>query len=89
MTLELAVQIGREMLFTSLLLVMPTVVASLTVGLLVSIFQTVTSIQEQTLSFAPRIVAVGIVIALTLPWSLEVLITFSQRMFMIVAESGR
>ena len=69
MNLEFAVQIGREMLFVALLLSLPTVVASLAVGLLVSVFQTVTSIQEQTLSFAPRIVAVGVVIAVTLPWS--------------------
>ncbi len=89
MNLEFAVQIGREMLFTALLLSLPTVVASLAVGLLVSVFQTVTSIQEQTLSFAPRIVAVGVVIAVTLPWSLHVLTTFSHRMFMIITEVGR
>jgi flagellar biosynthetic protein FliQ len=68
---------------------MPTVIASLAVGLLVSVFQTVTSIQEQTLSFAPRIVAVGVVMAVTLPWTLHVLTTFSQRLFLIVAETGR
>lgn len=88
MGLELAVQISREMLFTALILVAPTVATSLLVGLLVSIFQAVTSIQEQTLSFAPRIVAVAIVLALTLPWSLDVLITFSRRVFMIMARSG-
>jgi len=88
MGLELAVQISREMLFTALILVAPTVATSLIVGLLVSIFQAVTSIQEQTLSFAPRIVAVAIVLALTLPWSLDVLITFSRRVFMIMARSG-
>ena len=88
MDLAFAVQIGRETLYTALLLSLPTVVVSLAVGLLVSIFQTVTSIQEQTLSFAPRIVAVGVAIAITLPWSLQVLTRFSHRMFMIVAEVG-
>lgn len=89
MTLEFAVQIGREMLYTALLLSLPTVVASLAIGLAVSIFQTVTSIQEQTLSFAPRIVAVGVVMAVTLPWSLHVLTTFTHRLFLVVAETGR
>ena len=88
MDLNFAVQIGREMLYTALLLSLPTVIVSLAVGLIVSVFQTVTSIQEQTLSFAPRIVAVGIAMAVTLPWSLQVLTSFSQRMFMIVAEVG-
>ncbi len=89
MGLEFAVQIGREMLYTALVLAMPTIVTSLAIGLLVSVFQTVTSIQEQTLSFAPRIVAVGVVIAITLPWSLYVLMNFSQRMFLIITEVSR
>ena len=66
-----AITIGRDLMVASLLLVAPVVVVSLVVGLLISIAQTVTSIQEQTLTFAPRIVAVvGIVIFLT-PWYLK------------------
>jgi flagellar biosynthetic protein FliQ len=42
--------------------------------------QTVTSIQEQTLSFAPRIVAVGLIMLLTLPWTLEQSSAFTMRM---------
>jgi len=80
------VGIAHELLMASLLLVTPAVVASLVVGLLVSIFQTVTSIQEQTLSFAPRIVAVGLVIAVTLPWSLQVAIEFTYNMLMRISE---
>ena len=68
-----AIMIGRNLMFTSLLLVAPIVVVSLVVGLFISIVQTVTSIQEQTLTFAPRIVAVvGVVILLT-PWYLSTL----------------
>ena len=51
------------------------------VGLIIAIFQTITSIQEQTLTFAPRIVAVAVVIALTLAWSLNLLIDFTTRVF--------
>ncbi len=76
----MAVQIGRELLMTAMLLALPTFVVSLVVGLTISVFQTITSIQEQTLSFAPRIMAVGIVLAATLPWSLKILINFTQRM---------
>jgi len=63
-----AITIGRSLLSTALLLVAPIVIVSLVVGVLISIAQTITSIQEQTLTFAPRIVAVvGVIVVLT-PW---------------------
>ncbi len=74
------IQIGRELLYLAVLLAAPTVVASLIVGLSISIFQTVTSIQEQTLTFAPRIIAVALVMVVMLPWTLRVLVGFTQRM---------
>jgi flagellar biosynthetic protein FliQ len=83
------VQIGRELLFTAMLLALPTVAVSLIVGLLISIFQTITSIQEQTLTFAPRILAVGLVLVFTLPWTLEVLTNFTTRMFWLISEVTR
>ena len=83
------VQIGRELLFTAMLLALPTVAVSLIVGLLISIFQTVTSIQEQTLTFAPRILAVGLVLVFTLPWTLQVLSNFTSRMFWMITEVTR
>ena len=77
---SLATMIGRDLMSTSLLLVSPVVIVSLVVGLFISIGQTVTSIQGQTLTFAPRIVAVvGIVILLT-PWYLNQLSDFTGRM---------
>lgn len=89
MEMDTVVQIGRELFYTSLLLTAPTIAVSLLVGLAISIFQTVTSIQEQTLSFAPRIFAVGLVLAFSLPWSLHVLMNFAQNMFYYAAEAGR
>jgi len=86
MSMGLVVEIGRELLFTALLLSLPTVAVSLIVGLLISIFQTVTSIQEQTLTFAPRIMAVGLALVLALPWTLQMLIQFTQRMFLLITE---
>ena len=58
----------------------PAILVSLVVGLLISLAQTVTSVQEQTLSFAPRIVAVGAVMLLTLPWMLQQSTAFTMRM---------
>jgi flagellar biosynthetic protein FliQ len=71
------VDIANGLLWTGLLLVAPAVIVSLFVGLLMSIFQTVTSIQEQTLSFAPRILAVGAVISVTLAWNIQVVSAFT------------
>lgn len=89
MTVDQVVEISRELMITAMLLSMPTVVVSLIVGLAISIFQTITSVQEQTLSFAPRIVAVGIVLIVTLPWSLQLLTTFTARMLIRAAETVR
>jgi flagellar biosynthesis protein FliQ len=83
-----AIIIGRELLLAALILSTPIVVISLVVGLFISIAQTVTSIQEQTLTFAPRIVAVvGIILVLT-PWYLTTLKTFTLRMFERMSEVG-
>lgn len=79
-TLEVA-EIGQDLLTTCIWLAGPAILISLAVGLVVSLAQTVTSIQEQTLSFAPRILAVGVVILLTLPWMLQISSTFTLRMF--------
>jgi flagellar biosynthetic protein FliQ len=74
------VEIGQDLLVTTLMLSGPAIIVSLVVGLAISLMQTVTSIQEQTLSFAPRIVAVGLIMLLTLPWTLEQSSAFTMRM---------
>jgi flagellar biosynthesis protein FliQ len=79
-------EMGRELLFTALLLALPTLVVSLVVGLTISIFQTITSIQEQTLSFIPRLVAVGLIIVVTMPWAIQVAVRFTVRMLWQAAE---
>ena len=81
------VVIGRDLLMTVLLLSMPAVTVSLLVGGMISIFQTVTSIQEQTLTFAPRIVAVALVTMAALPWSLKVAMAFVSRMMYRMVEA--
>ena len=74
------IEIGRELLYLSVLLSAPVVGMSLLVGLGISILQTVTSIQEQTLTFAPRIIAVALTMAFVLPWLLQALVKFTIEM---------
>lgn len=81
-----AIYIGRQLLWMSLLLVAPVVAVSLAVGLIISIAQTVTSIQEQTLAFAPKIVAVVALIMLMLPWYLSTLKSFTLTMFQYLTQ---
>ena len=82
------VLITRDMLFTAILLAAPAVATSLVLGLIVSLIQTVTSIQEQTLSFVPRMLGVGLVLIITLPWTLKIATAFCFRMFEHAAGVG-
>jgi flagellar biosynthesis protein FliQ len=78
--------IARELFVTTALLCLPPLLASLLVGVLISVFQAVTSVQEQTLSFVPRLAAVGLVIIVALPWSLQMTMTYAHRMLLRIAE---
>lgn len=72
--------IAREFLTIALMLVTPVVAVSLIVGLTISLAQTVTSIQEQTLAFAPRIIAVVVVMMFLMNWYLQTLQTYTTNM---------
>jgi flagellar biosynthetic protein FliQ len=62
----------------------PILLAGLVIGLLVSIFQAVTSIQEQSLSFIPKIVGVAAIIVLLGPWMLDQLVSYTQNLFLSI-----
>jgi len=81
-----AAELGREFLLAALWLVAPVVVVSLIVGLVISIAQTVTSIQEQTLSFAPRIVAVVVLMMFMMNWYLDMLMLYTNDLFQKMVE---
>jgi flagellar biosynthetic protein FliQ len=79
----------QELFLVSLLVAAPALVVSLIVGFMVSIFQTVTSIQDQTLSYVPRIVLVGLTIVVTLGFSLQQGSEFARRMIAYAARAGQ
>jgi flagellar biosynthetic protein FliQ len=70
MSPDFAVEVIRRAVLTTLLVSAPLLVVALLVGVVVSLIQAVTQIQEQTLTFIPKILAVGLVLLLTLPWVL-------------------
>ena len=71
--------IARDSMMTMLLVAAPMLLVGLVVGLLISIFQTLTHIQEMTLTFIPKIVAVFGALVLFMPWMLRELTEFTQR----------
>ena len=75
------IQLVRETLTLMLFLAAPILLAALVVGLAVSVLQAATQIQEQTLSFVPKILGMGIVAILTMPWLFQKIMDFSARMF--------
>ncbi len=77
----LIIDIAREALYTVILLAMPMLGLALLVGLVISIFQATTQIQEPTLTFIPKILAVIFAIIVFGPWMLNVLMDFTYRIF--------
>jgi len=82
MTESMAIDIGRQAVFTALMASAPALILGLAVGLLVSIFQAITSIQEATLAFIPKIVVIGLSLLLFGPFMLAMLTSFASRIFM-------
>lgn len=81
MNIDQAVQFLSQALFTGVWVAMPILILILVVGLMVNIGQVVTQLQEMTLSFIPKIVALVILLALAGPWMLSKLSAFALRMF--------
>jgi flagellar biosynthetic protein FliQ len=77
----LIAQIGKEALKTALLVAGPALMVSLVVGLMISVFQVVTSLQDQTLAFVPKVIAVMLVVVISFPWMMQVMLRFTTRMF--------
>lgn len=73
--------ISQNMLILILLLSSPVLIISMVVGLLISIFQAVTQIQESTLTFVPKIIVGVITMIILMPWMLNVLISRTEEMF--------
>ena len=81
MTPEFVVNYAKEALSLTILVAMPMLGLGLLVGLTVSVFQATTSIQEMTLTFVPKILAVLLGLLYFAPWMLDKLVTFTESVF--------
>jgi flagellar biosynthetic protein FliQ len=81
MTPGAVMEIGRQAIEVTLLISAPMLVAALVVGLIVSIFQAATQINEQTLQFVPKLIVMFLVLLLAGPWMIQYLMDYIQRLF--------
>jgi flagellar biosynthetic protein FliQ len=72
----LAVQLVSHAMMTALMVAAPLLITALVVGVLISLVQALTQIQEQTLTFIPKLVAVAVVLLLCLPWMVRTLVQY-------------
>ena len=82
MTPEFVIGFGRQAIEITLLLAMPMLGLGLIVGLMISIFQATTQIQEMTLTFIPKILAIMTALIVFSPWMMEKIITYTQHVIM-------
>ena len=81
-------EIFRDGLVTAFILAAPILIASVGVGLVVSVLQAATQISEQTLSFVPKLIAIGIMLLVLGPWMMERMNEFTERLFTLIATHG-
>lgn len=79
---ETVLDIGRQALWLAVLLAGPMLGAALAVGLFIGVIQAATQIQEMTLSFIPKLLALVVVLFVVGPWMLRIIVSFSERLFM-------
>ena len=81
MTPTAVIELGRQAVEVTLLVSAPLFIAALVTGLIISIFQAATQINEMTLSFVPKLVAIFVTLVLAGPWMITLLTDFIRRLF--------
>ena len=86
MDVDTAVYFGQQGLITALMVAGPLLLTALVVGSVISILQTVTQVQEMTLVFVPKIIAVFVVLAFAGAWMLQVSVTYAEQTWQTIGE---
>jgi flagellar biosynthesis protein FliQ len=86
---EYALRVAREGLYLMLLVSAPVLIVSMVVGLVISVLQAATQVQDQTVSFVPKLVAAFVTLAVMGPWIGAQLVRFTQTVFLAVPLVGR
>lgn len=78
---DVVIQLGQDALKTLAMVAAPMLLSTLVIGLIISIFQALTQINENTLTFVPKMVVIGIVIIIAGPWMLDTMSTYTITLF--------
>ena len=89
MSPESALDLLTSMLWSAALVAGPVMLATLLVGLTISVFQVATQIQEITLSYVPKIVTAGVMLIILGPWMVAQLVGFATDVYLLIPELGR
>ena len=81
MTEGLVIEILTDVFYTTFIILLPILIVSLVVGIIISIFQAATSIQEMTLTFVPKILFTAAAIIFLIPWIMDKMVTITLRLF--------
>lgn len=81
MTEDLIIRLGQDAMRTTVMLAGPMLAATLVIGLVVSIFQALTQINEATLTFIPKILVVALILVLAGPWMMDVMTSYTTNLF--------
>ena len=84
MTPETIMSIGQQTMWVAVKITAPVLLSSLVVGLLISMFQAATQINEMTLTFVPKLITIGMVIMLAGPWILSVMVEFIRSLIISI-----
>ena len=85
MSIDFVAGLGRDALTTVLMVAAPLLGAGLALGLIIGVVQAVTSVQEQTLSFIPKVLGMMVVFLLAMPWMIRVMSSYAANLFMNLA----
>jgi flagellar biosynthetic protein FliQ len=89
MTMQQVIDLGQRALQLIVLLSAPVLVAGMLTGLVVSLFQAVTSIQEATLTFVPKLLAVFVALVVCMPWMMDLVVRFAVDLFANLGQFAR
>jgi flagellar biosynthesis protein FliQ len=89
MSTQFVVELARNSIMTTLLVSSPMLILALVVGLMISILQAITQIQEMTLTFIPKIIAVAVALIVFLPWMITTVVGFTNQLFALIPTLAR
>tara|TARA_B100000959_G_scaffold273731_1_gene324608 strand:- start:488 stop:757 length:270 start_codon:yes stop_codon:yes gene_type:complete len=88
MTVDQSIDVVKNLMMLCLKVALPFLLSAMVIGLLVSFFQAITSLQEQTLTFVPKALVVVVVVVVLFPWVTNTMLDYTTEMFNLMSQMG-